>query len=52
MTVELAKKLRQEDAQLTGVLNVDGIGYNNQMAIFSKEIIKVLNGKLPIKILS
>lgn len=44
-----AKMLRQKNAQLIGVLNVDGIGYNNQMALFSKEIIRVFTGELPIK---
>jgi hypothetical protein len=42
------KMLIRQNIQLIGVLNVDIVGYNNPMAIFSSELFKVFKFKIEI----
>lgn len=45
-----ARKLKEEQTDVRGVLNVDIIGYNDPKAIFSGEVLKVLGMGLPLKL--
>ncbi len=44
-----AKKLTAEGASVIGILNIDAVGYNDPMAIFSTNFLSILSGDFSIK---
>jgi len=44
-----ARKMREDQADIYGVINIDIVGYNAPWAIFSTEIFKVMTSEFPLK---